>query len=94
VADVSSDGVPDLVVIGVGKIRVMLGRGDRTFQGKADYPFSGTSYYMPPLLMDMNGDGRPDLVIPAAVEDVPDRIALFLGNGDGTFQDMQCVHPR
>lgn len=97
VADVSSDGWPDLVVIGPRMIRVLLGRGDGTFEDQIDHAFTppnGSNYRAAPVLIDVTNDGNPDLIVPITDEDFPTKIGLFLGNGDGTFQDMQCVHSK
>jgi Bacterial Ig-like domain (group 3)/FG-GAP-like repeat/FG-GAP repeat len=87
--DVNGDGKLDLVVLNScldydncpnGTAAVLLGNGDGTFQGAATYDSGGT----PALAMvvaDMNGDGRPDLVIENG-----NSISVLLGNSDGTFQ--------
>ena len=35
---------------------------------------------------DVNGDGKPDLVV---ANDSSDTVSVLLGNGDGTFQAQQ-----
>ncbi len=74
IADVNGDGIPDLVVVelcqsyrrgncvGTGQVNVMLGNGDGTFQRPVVY-HSGGYYGSALAIADVNGDGRPDLVV-------------------------------
>src|SRR5271163_1709962 len=96
VADVNGDGKPDLVVTHFcgagnswdathGDFGVMLGNGDGSFQPvQTTYLSQGASYV---AIGDVNGDGKPDLVIASCCESNNDgELAVLLGNGDGTFQ--------
>jgi hypothetical protein len=102
VADVNGDGRPDLVVANEcdndghcmkGLVGVLLGNGDGTFQAAVSYP-SGESYAVSIAVADVNGDGKPDLLVAnlcaAVVADCAyggtGSIGVLLGNGDGTFQ--------
>jgi hypothetical protein len=97
VTDVNGDGKLDFVVadsgcvIGEGPcggqqfppgtISILLGFGDGTFVGKADYgvergPLASTS-------ADFNKDGNLDL---ATANSLADSVSVLLGNGDGTFK--------
>jgi hypothetical protein len=105
VADVDGDGRLDLLVSNLcatacdnvfptqGSVAVLLGVGDGTFHSAATFASGGYS----PLALavaDLNGDGRPDVVIPntcasnANVSNCPTGgvVGVLLGNGDGTFQ--------
>jgi hypothetical protein len=92
VADVNGDGKPDLIVATgsstEGLVGVLLGVGDGTFGAVATYSSSGLS----PLALavaDLNGDGKPDVVVTnqwADNTDTNSNVSVLLGNGDGTFK--------
>ena len=99
IADVNGDGKPDLLVSnqgGLESVGVLLGNGDGTFQPAVAYPVGG-SYSSAPLVLDVNGDGKLDLVVYSQCATGPQgcvfesRIGVLLGNGDGTFQPVMVV---
>ena len=63
---------------------VLLGNGDGTFQTAVPYN-SGGSGPGAIAVADVNGDGKPDLVV-ATGEARNVIVGVLLGNGDGTFQ--------
>ena len=95
IADVNADGKPDLVVAGGadisssdGAVGVLLGNGDGTFQKPVTYS-SGGQYAEFVAISDVNGDGRPDLLVAngcVASNCGQGAVAVMLGNGDGTFR--------
>src|SRR5438477_2188800 len=98
VADVNGDGVPDLLVANGcmsvsnctnGGLAVLLGRGDGTFQAAVSYSSGGQIAYSLSIA-DLNGDGKPDVVVAnkyaGNVSSASGSVGVFSGNGDGTFQ--------
>jgi hypothetical protein len=96
VADVNGDGKPDLLVANCsssdnctgsfnanGSVGVLLGNGDGTFQTAVTYASGGLSASSV-RAADVNGDGKPDLLV-SNYDRIP-TVGVLLGNGDGTFQ--------
>ena len=104
VADLNGDHHPDIVVTtlyaanannndyGDGSVGVLMGNGDGSFQPVVSYyPGGGDSYAV--AIADLNGDGKPDLVVANACEGKEsssncgnNTFGVLLGNGDGTFK--------
>lgn len=80
-ADLNGDGNLDLVAAGGAGYSVLLGNGDGSLQSPALHPLPNGAGPYSTVIADFNGDGKPDLAIPAGSLTV----AVFLGNGDGTF---------
>src|SRR2546430_15411043 len=98
VSDVNGDGKPDLVVANQcatnsscanGIVGVLLGNGDGTFQPALAFS-SGGKFAFSVAIADVNGDGKPDLLIANQYASTANQstgtVAVLLGNGDGTFQ--------
>ncbi len=99
IADLNRDGHPDIVAATVfyypycsngygGTLEILLGNGDGTFQSPATY-CSGGDWASSIAVADVNGDGKPDLVVAnvnAAYGNSNGSVGVLLGNGDGTFQ--------
>jgi FG-GAP-like repeat len=98
VADVNADGKPDLLVTDVcadagckGLIAMLLGNGDGTFQA-AVVRSSGGYFANSVALTDVNGDGKPDIVVAhsctfsIAKNCGTGAVGVLLGYGNGIFQ--------
>jgi hypothetical protein len=84
--DLNGDGRLDLIIVNSGapgSYITMLGNGDGTFQ-TASAPSALGTYPMQPILADLNGDGKIDMVL--QMNHSTDNLYVLLGNGDGTFQ--------
>jgi hypothetical protein len=96
VADVNEDGKPDVIVRNLCSsngpcaeeaVTVLLGNGDGTFQNAASYSSRGYEQILAGFsvdVADVNGDGKPDIVVTTG--NTNGMAAVLLGNGDGTFR--------
>ena len=100
VADVNGDGKPDILVANecsntdcFGRVSVLLGNGDGTFQPAVSYS-SGGLFAFSLAVCDVNGDGKLDvLVVNLCADDLcaSGSVGVLLGNGDGTFKPAQRI---
>lgn len=81
IADFNRDNFPDIVNVNLRErsVSFLAGVGDGTF--RPPVMVSGVSDAATVLATDLGGDGNPDL----AIGTMGEYIALFSGNGDGTF---------
>jgi hypothetical protein len=85
VGDVTGDGIPDMVAVGLnGDVSTLIGNGDGTFRDAVSSVNFGA--LSGPALVDLNGDGRMDLVTGGLGGILNGGISVFFSNGDGTFQ--------
>jgi hypothetical protein len=92
VADFNHDGRLDLVVglnSGGGSVNsftILLGNGDGTFQSAVAYPNGSNGGVSALAIVDVNGDGLPDVISNSEQISVNGNLYVTLGKGDGTFQ--------
>ncbi|MGO4884948.1 MAG: FG-GAP-like repeat-containing protein [Bryobacteraceae bacterium] len=96
-ADVNGDHKLDMVVVNLGLtagfsappdpggVTIMLGNGDGTFQKAVNYAVGINPTAA--AVGDINGDGKPDLVVTTSQPNFSYVVGVLLGNGDGTFQN-------
>jgi len=89
--DLNGDGNLDLVVTDLDGLFVMIGNGDGTFQTPTSY---STPCQIPYSINvgDFNGDHKSDLIVTYSSGDCA-FVSVFLGNGDGTFQEPPVNSP-
>ena len=80
VADLTGDGLQDLIVcvFGAAAVTVFPGQADGTFAPAFELPSSGLPYR--PVVGDINEDGHPDLLVTGSGTDV---VNLYFGDGSG-----------
>jgi VCBS repeat-containing protein len=94
ISDMNDDGYPDIVAAVANssalttEVAVLLGKGDGTFKSPQYSP--GGALFQSLAVKDINGDGRPDVVVttPGIFFGSPS-VSVLIGNGDGTFQAPQ-----
>jgi hypothetical protein len=88
IGDFNGDGRLDIICAtqftgSSAELSVLLGFGDGTFATVRQIPMTYAALAL--VTADFNGDGKLDLV--TTVDSLTGAISVFLGNGDGTFQD-------
>jgi len=88
-ADLNGDGKIDLCAAmnSNSRVAVLIGQGDGTFAGVADFDTTISSPYGI-AVADLNHDGKADLVVSSPSTG---KIVVAMGNGDGTF-DAPAVY--
>ncbi|HYW42128.1 MAG TPA: hypothetical protein VE959_04680 [Bryobacteraceae bacterium] len=95
VVDLNGDGLADIIGFGDAGVWTAIGNGDGTFQGP-NFVLDNFGYNQgwrvdrhPRFVLDINGDGFADII---GFGDAG--VWTAIGNGDGSFQAPQPVHPN
>ncbi|MGC2636370.1 MAG: VCBS repeat-containing protein [Acidobacteriaceae bacterium] len=91
-ADVNNDGQSDIIQTTLSapiEFTVSLAKGNGTFSAPTAYAFPSGLAASPSLAFaDFNGDGKVDILAPLQGEGT---MALYFGNGDGTFKAPELI---
>lgn len=83
--DWNHDGLPDLAILGSGKLTTLLGDGKGSFRTVATLP-AENSTLLPQSVADFDSDGNLDLLIMG-----PNYALILAGDGTGNFRGAQYV---
>lgn len=83
--DLNGDGLPDIVapVPEENVVIALLNNGDGTFSPRRTFVRFQTARAV--AVADFNGDGHADLAVSGTDVDGTNVVSIYLGNGDGTF---------
>lgn len=97
--DFNGDGKPDLAVVNygvfqgttvdAGGVSILLGNGDGTFMVGPQIAAGNNPAHV--AAADINGDGKLDLVVATTTNGTNGALAVFLGNGDGSFNPQPLI---
>jgi FG-GAP-like repeat/Bacterial Ig-like domain (group 3)/Divergent InlB B-repeat domain/FG-GAP repeat len=94
-ADLNGDGKIDVIAADATGLDVLLGKGDGTLGALKTFPAGGSLGSV--TVADFNSDGKPDVAAanilqhPFGQDATSGVVSLFIGNGDGTFQNVRTI---
>jgi hypothetical protein len=93
-ADFNKDGLPDIVTTNLddGTVTVLLGDGRGGFHSAPGSPFAAGAKPWQVAIDDLDGDGKPDLLIIPYERDIAEpsqnAVTVLQGDGNGGFRPM------
>ncbi len=84
--DFNNDGILDAAAISAGGVHTFSGSGNGTFHSAVNVGTGGLGVLS---IIDMNGDGKLDLL----TRDAGGKAKAFYGGGDGTFANSEIYAP-
>ena len=95
VTDFNGDGKADLAYCERdstnGKLWIALGKGDGKFKKPTSIPIANGIFGFSFTVGDFNSDGKTDLLVNYLISDTQSETDLYLGNGNGTFQNKKVI---
>jgi FG-GAP-like repeat len=90
IGDFNGDGKLDLAYCDQrNEVVILFGKGDGTFPTSAVLSDGNGIYSF--AIGDVNSDGIPDVIVAEITQQLEVQAAVYLGNGDGTFQASQPI---
>lgn len=90
-ADFNGDGIPDLATANSSSntVSILINNGDGTFRPHLEFATGPEPTSL--VAVDLNKDGKMDLVVLNSAADATHNISILIGNGDGTFQPHRDI---
>lgn len=90
-ADFNGDHIPDLATVNNSSntVSVYINNGDGTFRAHLEFATGAAPVSL--AAVDLNKDGKMDLVVANNQADAAHSVSILLGNGDGTFQPHRDI---
>jgi hypothetical protein len=91
-ADFNGDHIPDLATVNNSSntVSILINNGDGTYRAHLEFATGPGPSGL--AAVDLNKDGKMDLVVSNIQADAAHSISILLGNGDGTFQAHRDIN--
>src|SRR5580765_3554772 len=91
-ADFNGDHIPDLVTVNnlSNTVSILINNGDGTFRAHLEFATGPGPTGL--AAVDINKDGKMDLVVSNGQADAAHSVSILLGNGEGTFQPHRDIN--